>query len=368
MKRAWQWIILVVCVLAVGLGSYWAGRRSAKAFAVDDSSSPDTQPAEPATTATVATTQLVRKTISQTLVAYGTIVAQPGEVKIASVPFESRVLHLRVTAGQPVAVGTELLTIEPSADAKLQLRQAQSALDQANVAMKQAQERFNEKLATNQDLAQGEQAVQNAQLTLQSLQSRGIGSETTLHAEVAGEIAKVDVQEGQIVPAGGPMIELIAANRIEVRLGIEPDDARRLHAGQAVTIRSVSADATSDAKGALRLVTDTINPDTRLVDAFASIPEGAAFLLSDYVRAEVEVESQEGLIVPKAAVLPGDDDQQTLFTVRDGHAVKHIVRIGLKSGDEVEVIGDDLKEGVPVVIVGNYELEDGMAVAAGNTP
>jgi RND family efflux transporter MFP subunit len=316
----------------------------------------------------VATTQLVRKTISQTLVAYGTVVAQPGEVKIASVPFESRVLHLRVTAGQPVSMGAELLAIEPSADAKLQLRQAQSGLDQANVALKQAQARFNEKLATNQDLAQAEQAVQNAQLTLQSLQSRGIGSETTLHAEVAGEVAKVDVQEGQIVPAGGPMIELIAANRIEVRLGIEPDDAARLHAGQAVAINSVSASVATRVKGDLRLITATINPDTRLVDAFASIPEGSSFLLSDYVRAEVEVESKEGLIVPKAAVLPGDDDQPTLFTVHDGRAVKQVVRVGLKSGDEVEVIGDDLKEGEAVVTVGNYELEDGMAVAAGNTP
>jgi membrane fusion protein (multidrug efflux system) len=371
MTSLWRWLVLAICIIAIAFGSFYAGRHSAPApnaagDTSSDSTQPDSQPAETAATALVETVPLVRKSISQTLVAYGTVVAQPGEVKISSVPFESRVLHIRVTAGQPVSVGTELLTIEPSADARLQLRQAQSAVDQADAALKQAQQRFSEKLATNQELTQAQQALQNAQLNLQSLQSRGIGSQTTLHAELEGEIAKVDVQEGQIVAAGAPMIELIAANRIEVRFGIEPDDASKLQPGQAVRITSVSANASGSAKGVMRLVTHTINPDTRLIDAFASLPEGAGFMLSDYVRGEVAVESKDGLVVPKSAVLPGDDDQQTMFTVRDGKAVKHVVVVGLQSGDEIEVTADGLKEGDSVVTVGNYELEDGMAVAQGN--
>jgi membrane fusion protein, multidrug efflux system len=367
MNSLLRWIVLLICIGLIGVGSFWAGRHSVPAVAAaggaDNSASPDSQPAEPTTTATITTAPLIRRPISQTLVTYGTVIAQPGEVKIASVPFESRVLRIRVTAGQSVAADTELLTIEPSADAQLQLRQAQSAVDQANVAVKQAQQRFSEKLATNQDMAQAQQVLQNAQLSLQSLKSRGIGSETTLHAEVAGEIAKVDVQEGQIVAAGAPMVELIASNQIEVRFGIEPDDASKVRTGQSVQITSISVPATEPSKGSVSLVTRTVNPDTRLVDVFASIPQGASFMLSDFVRGEVEVQSKQGLVVPKSAVLPGDDDQQMLFTVSDGHAVKHVVRIGLQNGDEVEVDGDHLKEGDLVVTSGNYELEDGMAVA-----
>jgi hypothetical protein len=38
------------------------------------------------------------------------------------------------------------------------------------------------------------------------------------------------------------------------------------------------------------------------------------------------------------------------------------VKIGTENPKEIQVIADDLHEGDPVVTVGNYELEDGMAV------
>ncbi len=66
-------------------------------------------------------------------------------------------------------------------------------------------------------------------------------------------------------------------------------------------------------------------------------------------------------MVPRSAVLSARG-QAYLFVVRDGHAVRHDVRTGLRSADDrVEVIGD-IKPGDPVVSTGNYQLSDGMAV------
>jgi len=47
---------------------------------------------------------------------------------------------------------------------------------------------------------------------------------------------------------------------------------------------------------------------------------------------------------------------------RKNHAVKHQVQAGLENDTQIEVIANDLKEQDDIVVLGNYELEDGMAV------
>jgi len=44
------------------------------------------------------------------------------------------------------------------------------------------------------------------------------------------------------------------------------------------------------------------------------------------------------------------------------HAKKHTVKLGVQNEKEVQIVTPDLKENDRVVTVGNYELQDGMAV------
>ena len=56
-----------------------------------------------------------------------------------------------------------------------------------------------------------------------------------------------------------------------------------------------------------------------------------------------------------------------LCTVRDGHAVKHKVSLLAQNSDECFIAGEGISAGDSVVIVGNYELEDGMSVQIATT-
>ena len=80
------------------------------------------------------------------------------------------------------------------------------------------------------------------------------------------------------------------------------------------------------------------------------------------VLGKITVDSVQGLLVPRAAVLP-EEDKFVLFTVENGHAVRHTVKVGLDNGREINVIAPDLRAGEPVVVLGNYELKDKMPVA-----
>jgi membrane fusion protein (multidrug efflux system) len=103
------------------------------------------------------------------------------------------------------------------------------------------------------------------------------------------------------------------------------------------------------------------------VDVFVSLPSAANFLLGESVVGNISVARARGLLVPRAAILPAGR-AYTLFTIQNGHAVRHLVAVGLRNTKEVEVKGANLRAGEPVVVLGNYELKDGMAVRVEGTP
>ncbi len=311
-------------------------------------------------TATVRTAQLERAPLSTTVTAYGTVVAQPGELESISVQYESKVVHLFVSAGQAVENGQPLIAVEPSPDAKLALQQAETAANSALSQLEETRKRFRIKLAVNTELQQAEQTAKDAADQLASLQQRGADARATLKSDLAGIVSTIDARMGQIVAAGTSLLSIVPERQIEVRLGVEPEDAGRLQVGEKVSLFAVNQDGV-ETTGEIRLVTRRVNPQTRLIDTFVAVPPDAPLLLDGYMRGEIVVEKKEALVVPRDAVLPGPDGS-VLYTVRDGHAVAHKITTGLETDTETEVLGGGLNPGDEVVVQGNYQLEDGMAV------
>jgi multidrug efflux pump subunit AcrA (membrane-fusion protein) len=112
----------------------------------------------------------------------------------------------------------------------------------------------------------------------------------------------------------------------------------------------------------VRKISRAADPTSRLVQIFAEVPSSANFLLGEYVAGKIAVSSAEGLVVPRSAVLP-EEDQYVLFTVDQNRAKEHHVQVTLQNDREVEVIAPDLHSGDLAVILGNYELKDGMSVS-----
>ena len=295
-----------------------------------------------------------------TTTAYGTVEAAVGDTETFSVPFESRVKRVLVVGGQEVKQDEPLIEVEPSPDAMLQLDQARQQRDAAKNQLDLAKQRLELKLATRQDALAAQQTFEAADLNVHSLQSRGIDGTKTLRAGDQGVVGRVDVQQGQIVPAGTAMLETIGQNQIVVRLGVGSADAAQLHAGQDVRIEPVNGLAQA-IDGKILSVTQEVNQQTRLVNVYVVPARGAHLLLNSYVRGKITLSQPSGLVVPAQSVMP-EEGKQVMFTVSDGHAVKHDVQLGPEGDGQVLVSGADLQAGQQVVTVGNSQLEDGMTV------
>jgi len=358
MKVVVKWLALSLALAACTAGGYWYGTRHAATDQIkpDDAASTDPKPL-----VAVRVQPIVEGTLAATVAAYGPVLAQPSDVTVMSVPFESRIGHMLITPGQELAAGDVLGEVSPSPDTLLQLRTAQSALAAAKQDFANTQHRFSDHLATNSDLLTSQQNLNAAELKLDSLEKNGAAGPQELQAAAAGIVSKIDVQEGQIVPAGGPLVEIAAGNRIAARLGVEPADALKLHSGDAVRLIEVRSGSSDSVAGKITLITRQIDHDTGLIDVLVSFPANAGLVLGGFVRGEFVIATSTGLIVPRDAALP-EEDGFKLFTVENGKAVEHTVTCGLATDRQVIVSGDQLKAGDSVVVTGNYQLEDKMAV------
>lgn len=350
--------VALICLVAYGYRAYTSGTPQPKA--------PDSASAAAGPVADVKVSPVKEETISSVIAAYGDVVPAPGAIQVVSVPYETRVSRIMVSAGQKISQDDALLELEPSPDTLLKLEQAKNAYEISRQNLDHMKELFALKLATNAQILGARESFRQASLQLESLKNRGVDGRKTIRAHVGGLISRIKVQEGAIVPAGNPLMEIVAQNRLEVRLGVEPGDAARLASDRRVYLSSVNEPAQKTVSGRIRKISQAVNPATRLVDVFVALPGPGRFLLGEYVTGRIQTASSFGMVVPRSAVLP-ENGEHVLYTVRNGRAVKHVVKIGIESGNLVEVSGGGLRPGDIAVVLGNYELKDGMAVRVGKT-
>ena len=344
-------ILLSLLVLAVVAGGWFLWKRRGAAE--------EEKAEKPA--AKVEVVPLKRQVIAQTLEAFGVVAAAPSGDQTVAATYECVVRAVAVTAGASVNVGDVLLEVDPSPETKLALDSAHSTAALAAKSLAATQQRYELKLATNQDLLTAQQAVQDARLKVASLEARGVGGDGKITASVAGIVSKLDVTAGTLVVPGTLLVSVTGAERLEVKLGVEAADLEQVTEGEPVTLLSTARPEVESVSSTVRVVGKSLDPLTGAAELRVPVPSNGELMLGEHVKASIELQKKETLVVPRSAVLP-DDEKQVLFTVKNGKAVKHEVKTGITNDDLVEVLGQELHEGDLVVALGNYELEDGMAI------
>jgi multidrug efflux pump subunit AcrA (membrane-fusion protein) len=110
------------------------------------------------------------------------------------------------------------------------------------------------------------------------------------------------------------------------------------------------------------LVGAAVNQQSQLVDVGANVPLGqSAFIPGTRVRAEIATRTGTHWIVPRAAVLKDDQGAYVFQITPQNKARRVAVTTQVENGDRYGVDGP-IDAGEGLVVSGNYELKDGMAV------
>ncbi|MEO8628512.1 MAG: efflux RND transporter periplasmic adaptor subunit [Betaproteobacteria bacterium] len=317
--------------------------------------------AAPAPSVLVTATPVRYAPIQKTLTAYGTVEYSPEGAHILSVQSEEVVAQLLVAVGQTVSKGERLLTLEPSANGRLEFDKARIEVEFAQKEVQRLTDLRTRQLATNAEVQAAEKNLATVKAALANIIKRHGGSgPRVIRADVAGTVQAVNVQLGQVVAAGAPLATIGDRNHSRVRLGVEQDDLPKLHVGQRVAVRPLNSPDTPIASSIAKIFAN-IDPKTHLAEAVIPLRPTHGLLPGAAVRAEIVLEENpHALVVPRSAVLyrPG---KPYVFLDDHGHAVERQVETGIDNGQLIE-ISKGLVAGESVVTVGNAELSDGMAV------
>jgi membrane fusion protein (multidrug efflux system) len=301
-----------------------------------------------------------RAPLSQTMVLYGEVVQDVGDSESVSFARPIQIARLMVGSGQAVKRGEPMLEVVSDPAAVTAYLQAQSALAVAEHDYKAQTELANEHLATQSALSVSHKGLVDAQSAMEAQKLVGAtpGKEV-VRAGRDGIVGGLTAQQGDRIQPGTTVLTLSQTAGKRALFGAEPEDVRRLAPGLAVKVTPVFGGDPVPAK--ISEVLDVINPQTRLVDVAVAIPDASSQLIpGSKVRGEVSLTAANDWVVPRSAVL-NDADGTYVFQVVGGHAKREKVHLQIESGDLAGIEGS-FDPNLPLVVLGNYELSDGMAV------
>ncbi|MFL9982665.1 efflux RND transporter periplasmic adaptor subunit [Paraburkholderia sediminicola] len=362
--RIATYAISLACAVLMSAGVHAAGAASAASASAGDDAADQS-------VVSVQTVRVQRAVIAQPVRAYGIVAASASNLTTINLPYIARIVQMRVQAGQSVTRGTPLFVVQADPAAVLAATQAKSAVTLAQGELARTQSLYDKGLATQSQLATARKAAEDAQQALAAQNQTGVANgNKVIGAPIDGVVLQVSAAQGDQVQPGAAILQLAGGNgkdaRANVMLGVEPSDVPAIRTGDVVTLHGLSTSlARAAADGRVVLVGASVDQQSQLVNVGANVPLGqSAFIPGTRVSADIATRSGTHWVVPRAAVLKDDKGAYVFQITPQNKARRVAVVTQVENGDRYGVDGPiDAAEGL--VVSGNYELKDGMAVRAG---
>jgi membrane fusion protein (multidrug efflux system) len=342
-----------------------AGIKGLQIHALIKAGAAYSQPAE-----TITTAQVRKENWQSSFSAVGSVLALKG-IMVTS-ELAGTIRQIAFESGQTVKEGALLVKLDTTSEqAELASAQANANLAEADLARAQQLQAANVSSAAELDTArakaeQARAAVQNAQAII---------SKKTIRAPFAGRLGIRQVDLGEFVQPGQPIVGLESVGSVYVDFWLPQQALAQVQSNQVVTITS---DTFKDKKwiGKVETVNSSVDPNTRNVQVRATIDNKDSNLKPGmFVNVQVDQPIERSvLIIPETAILHapyGDsvfavENQKDEKTGKEHLAAKQVfVRLGERRGDYT-VVESGLEEGQTIVSSGAFKLSNNMPVVVNN--
>ncbi|MEW8322995.1 MAG: efflux RND transporter periplasmic adaptor subunit [Candidatus Thiodiazotropha taylori] len=319
----------------------------------------------------VTADQVKRQQWPNTLSATGSLVAVQGVT--VSAELGGKVSEIAFESGDRVEAGDLLVRLDTTAE-EAQLRSAEAAEKLARINLDR-----NRGLRANKTVSQSDLDTAEAnykQATAQVENVKATIAKKTLRAPFSGQLGLRQVNLGQIIEQGTPVVTLQTIDPIYADFSLPQQRFSSVAVGNEVRITTDAAEDKSFS-GKIIAINPEIDQATRTVRIRSTLSNQEE-LLRPGMFANVKVimpQQDDVLAIPATSVLyaPYGDTVFVIDTTKDeatGEEQKtlrqQIIRLGRTRGDYVAVV-TGLKEGETVVTSGVFKLRPNMAVVVDNS-
>jgi membrane fusion protein (multidrug efflux system) len=304
-----------------------------------------------------------------TLRSVASVVAVQGVTVSADLPGIVAKIHFE--SGANVRRG-DLLTELDTSQERAQLAAAESAVKLAKLNLERMKDLQQKGVTAQADLDQILATAEQAEARLGEI--RATIDRKRIRAPFAGVLGIRQVNLGQYLNGGDPVVSLQALDPIYVDFAVPQQEVARLAAGHEVTA-TLEGLTESISSGRITAVDSNVDPATRNVRVRASFANPEAKLRPGmFVEARVAMGAgQRSVTLPTSAVnyAPYGDSVfvveemsgptgQTYLGVR-----QQVVKLGASRGDQVAVLSG-VNAGEQIVTSGVFKLRPGAAVLVNN--
>jgi membrane fusion protein (multidrug efflux system) len=305
-----------------------------------------------------------------TLTLIGTVVAVQGVTVSADLP--GTVEKILFDSGQAVHAGDLLAFLDTRQEqAQLAAIEAQRELAHLNFAR-------TEGLLKEQVISQAEfdrASADYRQLDAQAGEIRAAIDRKTIRAPFSGILGLRQVNLGQYLSAGNPLVTLQSLNPIYVNFGVPQQALAQTHVGREV--RVTAQDVTGvEFTGRITATDSVVNESTRNGQAQATFanPEGK-LRPGMFVQTEVVVGATSVVLSLPGSAINYAPYGDSVFVVTDLKTPKgqtyrgvrqQFVKLGPARGDQIAIVSG-IRPGDEVVTSGVFKLRNGAAVHINNT-
>ena len=349
-------ILAVLAVLGVAIaavGGYWFGQQRVPATTAAAPAAPAAGP--PAVT--VEAVKVATASMPQTITAVGSL--RSDESITVRPEVAGRISAILFNEGQRVAKGATLVKLDPSinvadvAQARANLKLAKSKFDRAVDLAKSNFISGQAKDEAENNLRVAEAALQLAEAKL---------AKTEIKAPFSGVIGLRVVSVGDYVKEGADVVNLEAIDPLKVDFRVPEIYMKQVQVGQSLEV-ALDALPGKTYEGKVFAINPLVDSTGRSIVIRAQV-KNADTSLRPGMFARVRLitrDSQDALVIPEQAIVP-QGEEQYVFRIVDGKALRTKVAVGQRRDGKVEVLGG-VSGGDTIVSAGQLKLRDGTPVA-----
>ncbi len=310
---------------------------------------------------TVAAATPMAQDWQTTLSAVATLESHRGIV--VKTELEGPVVRVVFSSGAEVAAGALLVELDTARE-QAQLKGLIAATRLAELSLQRARELRQHETNSAADLDAAEAAFTQAQAAAE--QVRVVIEKKHIVAPFAGRLGITQVNPGQFLRVGDPLVQLESLDPIYADFGLPQQDVALVRVGLEVQL-VIDAYPRRRFAGTIAAINPRISADTRnlRVRAVLANPEGA-LRPGMFGRIEVALPGSQPVLVLPATALVHNPYGDSVFVIENGAAQQKIVQSGARRGDLI-AITSGLLASEQVVIAGQLKLRNGVPVRVDNT-
>ena len=312
-----------------------------------------------------------RQRISEKLFYTGTLEAWQRVIITPDVG--GKIARINVNEGDKVGKGQILAEMDIEAMG-LQLKQAEAAMavaqaqyNDAKTNLARMERLIKEKAVSDQQYEQIKLSFNAAEAQLAQAQAGVNMAKHSLDVSIMkapfnGVIASKNAEVGDVInpmmgsfSATSGVLTLVDFSRIKIRMDISSTDIQRVNKGQTALLRVPG----QEFRGTVTVVNLAADPLTKKFGVEVAVANPDLILRpGTFGEIVLEVSTHENsLVVPQKAILDGNH----VFVALGGKAARKDVTLGLQNTALVEILSG-LADGEPVIVEGNFALEDGAPI------